>query len=293
MKDERETKEKLLQSARAEFLAKGYQGASLRSICKASGVTTGALYFFFKDKDDLFTSLVAPQLNTLKAMLTEHMRQELLVLDSGEDAAENDFRDDAYASQQVLHLLYQNYDLFLLLLTGSYGSSLEHFVDELVAISEEHYRKLADRQAALLGVTPPQDWNDVEQVRTAKKAEIGLACSAAIYAGIDVGGAHYSLTEHDQTELMAQFQTVKEGAEEVPYHADGELCRMYTAEEFTALTQAATAHVFYHRTYCNHLNAWIKRAGLDEIPAIVYGADLPAGLAASMAALIEKAGGDA
>lgn len=157
MKDERETKEKLLQSARAEFLAKGYQGASLRSICKASGVTTGALYFFFKDKDDLFTSLVAPQLNTLKAMLTEHMRQELLVLDSGEDAAENDFRDDAYASQQVLHLLYQNYDLFLLLLTGSYGSSLEHFVDELVAISEEHYRKLADRQAALLGVTPPQN----------------------------------------------------------------------------------------------------------------------------------------
>lgn len=92
---------------------------------------------------------------------------------------------------------------------------------------------------------------------------------------------------------MAQFQTVKEGAEEVPYHADGELCRMYTAEEFTALTQAATAHVFYHRTYCNHLNAWIKRAGLDEIPAIVYGADLPADLAASMAALIEKAGGDA
>ena len=160
MKDERETKEKLLQSARAEFLAKGYQGASLRSICKASGVTTGALYFFFKDKDDLFTSLVAPQLNTLKAMLTEHMRQELLVLDSGEDAAENDFRDDAYASQQVLHLLYQNYDLFLLLLTGSYGSSLEHFVDELVAISEEHYRKLADRQAALLGVTATPNRGD-------------------------------------------------------------------------------------------------------------------------------------
>ena len=106
---------------------------------------------------------------------------------------------------------------------------------------------IRDMKLERLGVTPPQDWNDVEQVRTAKKAEIGLACSAAIYAGIDVGGAHYSLTEHD----------------------------------------------FYHRTYCNHLNAWIKRAGLDEIPAIVYGADLPADLAASMAALIEKAGGDA
>lgn len=154
MKDERETKEKLLQSARAEFIAKGYQGASLRSICKNSGLTTGALYFFFKDKDDLFTSLVSPQLNALKAMLTAHMQQELLALEQGGDAQCDDFRDDAYAAQQVVHLLYQNYDLFLLLLTGSYGSSQEHFIDELVAIAEEHYQKLAVRQAALLGVQP-------------------------------------------------------------------------------------------------------------------------------------------
>ena len=34
MKDERETKEKLLASAEHEFMEKGYQGASLRNICK-------------------------------------------------------------------------------------------------------------------------------------------------------------------------------------------------------------------------------------------------------------------
>ena len=144
-----------------------------------------------------------------------------------------------------------------------------------------------------LGVTPPDDWNDVEQVRAAKKEEIGLACSAAIYAGIDVNGSHYSLTEHDQTELMAQYTTMKEGAPAVPYHADGQLCRMYPAEEFAEIAQAATAHVFYHRTYCNHVNAWIARAGLDELDAITYGAELPADLAASMAEIIEAAGGGA
>lgn len=144
-----------------------------------------------------------------------------------------------------------------------------------------------------LGVTPPEDWNDVEQVRAAKKEEIGIACSAAIYAGIDVNGSHYSLTEHDQTELMAQYTTVKEGAAAVPYHADGELCRMFPAEEFAVLAQAATAHVFYHRTYCNHVNAWIKRATLEELPAITYGAELPADLAESMAEIIAAAGGDA
>ena len=158
MKDERETKTRLLQSARAEFIAKGYQGASLRSICKNSGVTTGALYFFFKDKDDLFTSLVSPQLDALKAMLAQHMQQELLALDETSTAPANDFRDDTYTAQQVLHLLYQNYDLFLLLLTGSYGSSMEHFVDELVAIAQQHYRTLADRQAALSGTSAPDDY---------------------------------------------------------------------------------------------------------------------------------------
>lgn len=158
MKDERETKEKLLRSARAEFIAKGYQGASLRTICKNAGVTTGALYFFFKDKDDLFTSLVAPQIDTLKALLTEHMRQELLVLEQGENAAVDDMQDDTYAARQGLHLLYQNYELFLLLIQGSYGSSQEHFVDDLVAIAEQHYRLLSDRQAALLGVAAPDDY---------------------------------------------------------------------------------------------------------------------------------------
>lgn len=141
------------------------------------------------------------------------------------------------------------------------------------------------------GVTPPRDWGDVEQVREAVRQETGAACSAAIYAGIEVNGRRYSLTEHDQTEIMAQYASVKEGVAAVPYHADGELCRMYLAEEFAALAQAATAHVFYHRTYCNHLNAWIQRAELEELAAIQYGAELPEDLAQSMAAIISAAGG--
>ena len=68
---------------------------------------------------------------------------------------------------------------------------------------------------------------------------------------------------------------------------------MDSVDEFTALAQAATAHVFYHRTYCNHLNAWIKRADLAELDSISYGAELPADLAASMAEIIKAAGGGA
>ena len=48
-----ETKIHLIQCAKKEFMEKGFVGASLRGICQKAGVTTGALYFFFQDKDDL------------------------------------------------------------------------------------------------------------------------------------------------------------------------------------------------------------------------------------------------
>lgn len=151
---------------------------------------------------------------------------------------------------------------------------------------------IRDRRLINAGITPPTDWNDLAQVRAVVKQEAGLACTAAIYAGVEVGGKKYSLTEHDQTELMAQLQTVKEGAAAVPYHADGELCRMYPAPEFLELAQSAMAHVFYHRTYCNHLNAWIKRATLKQLASITYGAELPKDLAESMAAILAAAAGE-
>ena len=41
-----ETKVRLQQCAVCEFMEKGFLKASLRSICREAGVTTGALYFF-------------------------------------------------------------------------------------------------------------------------------------------------------------------------------------------------------------------------------------------------------
>jgi len=160
-------------------------------------------------------------------------------------------------------------------------------------MSVEHKtHSVRDRQLQSAGITPPNDWNDIEQVRAVVKQEIGAACTAVIYAGVEVEGKRYSLTEHDQTELMAQLQSVKEGAAAIPYHADGELCRLYSAEEFAAVAQAATAHIFYNRTYCNHLNAWIKRATVKQLATIKYGVELPKDLAEAMGVILAAAAGE-
>jgi len=135
---------------------------------------------------------------------------------------------------------------------------------------------------------------EIEVLRAAKFKEIGDACTATIYAGVEVNNASYSLTEHDQIELMAQLDAVKGGAPAVPYHANGELCRMFPAAEFAEIAQIATAHIFYHRTYCNHMNAWIRRAdSVTELNDISYGAVMPADLELHMQGILAAVGGGA
>ena len=62
-REEREvagTRENLVRAALQEFATRGYDGSSVRGICAAAGVTTGALYFFFKNKENLFREVIAP-----------------------------------------------------------------------------------------------------------------------------------------------------------------------------------------------------------------------------------------
>ena len=55
---EQTTQEKILYAAKAEFLEKGFPKASLRTIVKEAGVTTGALYGYYGSKEALFDALV-------------------------------------------------------------------------------------------------------------------------------------------------------------------------------------------------------------------------------------------
>ena len=84
VKDEKETKRRLLESAKKEFLEKGYLQASLRNICKNAGVTTGALYFFFEGKEALFAELVEEPLQILKKIMLQHYEDEMQQITTAE-----------------------------------------------------------------------------------------------------------------------------------------------------------------------------------------------------------------
>ena len=69
-----ETKDLILAVARQEFLAKGFHEASLRYIAKKANGTTGIIYTYFKNKNDLFETLVQPLVHQFeKRLATEEM----------------------------------------------------------------------------------------------------------------------------------------------------------------------------------------------------------------------------
>ena len=159
MKSEKETRENLLKCAKEEFLEKGYMQASLRSICKKAGVTTGALYFFFKDKEDLFGNLVQEPLGKLYEVTNQHYTEELRQTpETLSGVAHINIEPDIETAKQIIHFLYQYQDEFRLVLEKSQGSRFDKCLDQIIERTEKHYRILADKITDSIGMDRIEDY---------------------------------------------------------------------------------------------------------------------------------------
>lgn len=110
-----------------------------------------------------------------------------------------------------------------------------------------------------------------ENVIPAKKEELSKACEATIVAGVDVGDKHYSMTIEDQANILA-WMAVAQTGKSIPYHSDGQPCRVYTAEEFMTVANAAVAFKTAQTTYCNLLMRQVEEmTDAEEVKAVEYG----------------------
>lgn len=69
-----ETRRALLDAIVDVYLERGYDGASVQMIAHRAGLTTGAVYANFKNKDDLLATLLEEQAERLIAKLTERLQ---------------------------------------------------------------------------------------------------------------------------------------------------------------------------------------------------------------------------
>jgi len=60
-----ESRKKILNAAERVFSGYGYKGASMRMIAKAADISLGGLYLYFRNKEDLYATLVKKGLDDL------------------------------------------------------------------------------------------------------------------------------------------------------------------------------------------------------------------------------------
>lgn len=171
--------------------------------------------------------------------------------------------------------------------------SKEYIPIILIEITEEEYNIYSgaiqnneeiyeQRQEEIIEDPPFIDMNDVasvEFIRYSKLNEMSNACRQTIEAGfnLEIRGEnhHFSLDTQDQLNLIS-LSAMMQTQEYIPYHADGEACIFYTAEEMNQIITTATQFKIYHTTYYNALKAYINSLEtIEEIAAIKYGTAIP------------------
>ena len=158
-----------------------------------------------------------------------------------------------------------------------YSTTPAGFVN--ITVKEENSAKVVDtievNQEALdaFKATLP---DPTDSIKAEKIAEIKKNCEDYIYAGADVtysDGAteHFTYSLADQSNISEMFTAIMAGATEYPYHADGEICKIYTKEQIIAIYGTLSLFKTEATTYHNSLKAQIKAmTDADAISAIKF-----------------------
>ena len=146
---------RLLSAAKEEFLKKGFEKASLTDICKAAGVTTGALYKRFSGKEDLFSALVSDTVQDMEEYVSGIGRTDLTSFTDQE--VYDSFSMMPETNRRWLRFLYDHREGFTLLIRCAAGTRYENFhqdwTEKMNALDYKYYQEARRRGMAAKEMT--------------------------------------------------------------------------------------------------------------------------------------------
>ncbi|MCR5167245.1 MAG: TetR/AcrR family transcriptional regulator [Oscillospiraceae bacterium] len=125
---------KIMAAAKEEFLERGYEKASMRSIADRCNLTAAGLYRHCRDKEDLFCQLVSPAEKKLMEWAGGHMRRYEEPVKKGKKITWQDSNID-----MMRELVYPNMEDYHLLVAKSKGSKYENFLHDMTEESQNKF----------------------------------------------------------------------------------------------------------------------------------------------------------
>lgn len=115
----------------------------------------------------------------------------------------------------------------------------------------------------------------LQGIHQEKIQQMSEECSKTIQKGVQYNGKVYSLTPNDQINIDSMFNAVLAGAEEYPYHANGESCCNMKAEDILNLYVLYKKTVTYYTTYYNQLKMYIDTlTDKKDVEKVFFGQEL-------------------
>lgn len=197
--DNLDVKQRLIEAGKKEFLAKGYEKASLRKICADAGVTTGAVYFFFQNKQDLFASVVAEKAAHLLALVRRQTESE--VYGKGNSAE--------YQREMNMYLC-SNKEEVQILLDKSEGTPYEGFREEYGYAVAQGFFAFYDKYGGT------EEYRDIMKLIVRMRVQGYIEMLKGDYdmdKMMKFSALMESYGDNGFVGMMKQFQRITEGAE--------------------------------------------------------------------------------
>lgn len=140
--------ERIEACAKKEFLEKGYVDASLRTIAAEAGSTTGSIYSRYGDKEGLFSAIVEPAADEFIEIFRGVQERFHAMEPTTQQQSLDEFTRNSMG--QLVEYMYAHFEEFQLLVTCSYGTKFQNFVEHLVEIETEYSFKYME----VIGLKP-------------------------------------------------------------------------------------------------------------------------------------------
>lgn len=140
-------KETILNTARDEFLKKGYDNASMRIIAKKAHTTLGNIYHYYPSKEAILDELMIGCMKEVNEFIDNHLSANIIITDMDEllDAINQLDKDENYLSMKAL--LSKEFAILIDIKQGKY----KKYRDEFILTFQSHL-------AVHLNVKDPNDY---------------------------------------------------------------------------------------------------------------------------------------
>ena len=182
---------KVQKAIKEEFLEKGYEAASIRSIGARAGMTSAGLYRHYADKEAMFDEVVSPVIGKLKRWTKDHKDKKYALVDGG--AGRNELFGESFVDL-IREVILPNREEFKLLITRAGGSKYENFIHDF---AENNQKDMIDAFKYLRKSGYPVKKIDEEEIHMLLSAYL-TACFEPI------------IHEYDDTKIDKYLNTIQE-----------------------------------------------------------------------------------